>query len=188
MMLLRDHAVILADTGPFCRVAEAGEAHLELAAEYLRANVKVTEDVRKELRRRAGMSKHQRLKRLQLLDVPEGDAVTITDAKMLGQMITILDSRRRLKPGHEDEDRGEVSTVLTAVENGWPVLMDDGFGQKLAAQRGVAVYTTEDLAVEMVAGGHMKALHGYGVYRIVYEGSTRAEFDRRVAALEAQLA
>lgn len=187
MSLIRDCDVILADTGPFCRLAEAGEAHLELAAEYLRANVKIVEDVRKELRRRAEQPKHARLARLDLLEVPEGEAVTVTDGQVLATITTILTKRRKLKPGHENEDRGEVSTALAADANGWPVLMDDGFGKRLAGQRGVPVYTTEDLAVEMVVTKHMKAIHGHGIYRIVYAGSTRAEFDARVAALVATL-
>lgn len=188
MTLVRDLAVILADTGPFCRVAEAGEAHLDLTAEYLRSNVRIVEDVRKELRRRSGQPQHARLTRLELLEVPEGDAITITDSTLLSQINTILERRRKTKPGHANEDRGEVSTALGAQALGYPVLMDDGFGKKLAMQRQVQVFTTEDLAVEMAATGHMKVIHAYGLYRVVYKGSTRADFDARFAALKATLA
>jgi hypothetical protein len=114
MTLARDLPVILADTGPFCRFAEAGEPHLDLAADYLRPNVKIVEDVRKELRHRSSKPEHTRLKRLDLLDVPEGDAITITDRVVLGQIETILARRRTRKPGHKAEDRGEVSTALGA--------------------------------------------------------------------------
>lgn len=90
MTLIRDLPALLADTGPWCRMAEAGEAHLDAAAEYLRANVNVVEDVRRELRRRARTPEHQRLARLQLLDVPEGEAITITDASVLHEIDRIV--------------------------------------------------------------------------------------------------
>lgn len=187
MTLVRDLPVILADTGPFCRLAEAGEAHLDIVAEYLRPNVKIVEDVRKELRNRATKPEHARLTRLDLLDVPEGDAITITDSVVLDQINRILARRRKHKPGHENEDRGEVFTALGAHALGVPVLMDDGFGKNLAVQRGVQVFTTQDLAVEMAATGHMKPIHAFGIFRIVYQGSTKQNFDERVAALKATL-
>ena len=176
MTLIRDLAVILADTGPFCRVAEAGEAHLEMTAEYLRPNVKIVDDVRKELRRRSETPEHSRLGRLKLLDVPEDDAITITDSSVLSQIDTILKRRRKKKPGHEAEDRGEVFTALGAHALGYPVLMDDGYGKKLAVQRQVPVFTTQDLAVEMAATGHMKAIYAYGIYRIVYTGTDQVGY------------
>jgi hypothetical protein len=55
--------------------------------------------------------------------------------------------------------------------------MDDGLGKRLAAQQGVEVFTTQDLAVELAASGVLGSLHAYGIYRIVYQGSTRQEFD-----------
>lgn len=186
-MLIRDLPVILADTGPFCRLAEAGEAHLDMAADYLRPNVKIVEDVRRELRNRSTKSQHKRLARLDILQVPEGDAITITDNVVLSQIDTILTRRRKTKPGHEAEDRGEISTALSAHALGLPVLMDDGFGRSLAAQRGVLVFNTEDLAVEMAATDHMKPIHAFGIYRIVFRGSTRQQFDARVTALKARL-
>ena len=187
MTLISDAPEILADTGPFCRLAAAGEGPLEAAAEYLRPNVRIVEDVRKELRRRSRTPLHARLARLALLDVPEGDAVTITDRSVLADIATILDGRRRSKPGHEDEDRGEVSTALAAAALGWPVLMDDGFGKRLAAQRRVAVFTTQDLAIELAATDRLGARFAFGLYRIVYSGATRTEFDARAAALRRSL-
>jgi hypothetical protein len=187
MTLIRDLVQVLADTGPFCRIAEAGEAHLDAAAEYLRPNVRIVEDVRKELRRRSKTPRHARLKRLGILEVPEGDAITITDRDVLDEIDLILARRRTLKPGHEQEDLGEVSTVLAAQALGWPVLMDDGWGKSLAGRRSVPAFTTQDLAVEMAATGHAKPLFAFGIYRIVYRHSTREDFEAAVAAIQARL-
>ena len=186
MTLIKDLPAILADTGPFCRIAEAGEAHLDVAAEYLKPNVKIVEDVRKELRRRSTKPEHSRLKRLEMLDVPEGDAITISDKIVLGKIDTIL-TRRQTHPGHVDEDRGEVFTALSAQALGMPVLMDDGFGKRLAAARNVPVYTTEDLAVELAAVGALKTIYAHGIYRIVYKNASRQDFEALVAALQATL-
>ena len=117
---------ILADTGPFCRLAEAGEVHLDVAAAYLQANVEVVDDVSRELRRRSTIAVHARLTRLTQLGVPAGDPVTVTDRHLLDRIDTIVDGRRRRKPGHELEDRGEVATALVAAALGVPALMDDG--------------------------------------------------------------
>jgi hypothetical protein len=182
MKRIGEQDVILADTGPFCRLAEAGEAHLDVAARYLEPNVRIVMDVHKELRRRSTVSVHARLTRLELLGVPREEPITMTDKHLLDRIEAILEGRRRRKPGHEGEDRGEVTTALVAAELGVPVLMDDGFGKRLAAQEGVEVFTTQDLAVELAAHGVLGSLHAYGIYRIVYQNSTREEFDRLVDA------
>lgn len=181
MKRIAEQAMILADTGPFCRLAEAGEAHLDAAAHHLEPVVHVVLDVHKELRRRSGVPVHARLTRLQLLGVPRYEPISITDKHLLDRIEAILEGRRRRKPGHEREDRGEVTTALVAADLGVPVLMDDGFGRRLAAQEGVEVFTSQDLAVELAADGVLGTLHAYGIYRIVYANSTRAEFDQLVA-------
>jgi predicted nucleic acid-binding protein len=182
MNRITEQDMILADTGPFCRLAEAGEAHLDAAALYLEPNVQVVIDVHKELRRRSTVSVHARLTRLELLGVPREEPITITDKNLLDRVETILEGRRRRKPGHEHEDRGEVTTALVAADLGVPVLMDDGVGKRLAAQEGVEIFTTQDLAVELAASDALGSLHAYGIYRIVYQNSTHQEFDRLVDA------
>jgi hypothetical protein len=182
MKRIAEQDVILADTGPFCRLAEAGEAHLDAALRYLEPNVRVVMDVRRELRRRSAVPVHARLTRLQLLGVPREEPITITDKRLLNRIETILEGRRRRKPGHEGADRGEVTTALVAADLGVPVLMDDGFGKRLAAQENVEIFTTQDLAVELAARGVLGLLHAYGIYRIVYQDSTRDDFDRLVEA------
>lgn len=148
----------------------------------MQANVEVVDDVSRELRRRSTIAVHARLTRLTQLGVPAGDPVTVTDRHLLDRIDTIVDGRRRRKPGHELEDRGEVATALVAAALGVPALMDDGFGKTLAAREGVPVYTTQDLAVELAARDMLKPIHAYGLYRIVYQNSTRAQFDQFVAA------
>ena len=187
MKLLGEQPSVLADTGPLCRLAEAGEVQLDVAAQYLAPALCVVKDVEVELRRRATFPVHARLKRLELLGLPRHEAVTLTDARLLSRVQTILDGRRRRHPDHEDKDRGEVVTALTAGSLGMPVLMDEGWGKRLARSEGVEVFTTEDLAVELAAVGKLKSLHAYAIFRIVYSNADRSAFDQRVADLAADL-
>ena len=115
MTRIADLEVILGDTGPFCRLAEAGEAHLDVAAGYLKARLQIVMDVHRELRRRATTPAHGRLNRLALLGIPEHEPITITDKFLLERVDTLVEGRRRRKPGHADEDRGEVATALVAA-------------------------------------------------------------------------
>jgi hypothetical protein len=188
MSLIALQNVVLADTGPFCRLAEAGEAPLDVAAEFLRDRVRVVLDVQEELRRRASVPVHGRLQRLQTLGVPVGDPITITDSRMLSRIDTIIEGRRRHKPGHEREDRGEVATALVAADMRVPALMDDGFGKRLAAQEGVDVFTTQDLAVELCARGLLRDIHAYSVYRRVYRNAQHSDFDVLVEAAKVSIA
>jgi hypothetical protein len=58
MKRIAEQDMILSDTGPFCRLAEAGEAQLDAAAHHLEPMVHVVIDVHKELRRRSKSSVH----------------------------------------------------------------------------------------------------------------------------------
>jgi predicted nucleic acid-binding protein len=179
--------VVLADAGPFCRLAEAGETVFDIAAEFLRAKVQIVEDVNRELRRRSGTPAHNRLHRLGVIGVPPTEPISITDSALLSRIETILEGRRALKPGHPLEDRGEIATVLVAASEGLPVLMDDGFGRRFAAREGVAVFTTQDLAIELVARELCKPLHAWPLHRLVNSVATRKEFEEAAAALKANL-
>jgi hypothetical protein len=186
--LIGEQEAVLADTGPLCRLAEAGEVQLDVAAEYLAPVLYVVIDVQKEIRRRATKAEHARLTRLAQLDVPRQEALTITDKDILADIEAILARRRIRYPDHEDKDRGELATALAAHSLGMSVLMDDGWGKKMAASRKVDVFTTQDLAVELAALDKLKAIHAYALYRIVYSDASRAEFDQRVEELKAELA
>jgi hypothetical protein len=177
----------LADSGPFCRLAEAGEAVFDVAAEFLRQKVQIVEDVNRELRRRAETPAHNRLHRLGVLGVPATEPISITDGALLGRIQEILDGRRLLKPGHPLEDRGETVTVLVAASEGLPALMDDGFGRGLAAREGVEVFTTQDLALELAARELCKPVHAFALYRRVNSGATKKEFEEAASVLKAAL-
>jgi hypothetical protein len=177
---IADLEVILGDTGPFCRLAEAGEPHLDIAADYLKPRLQIVMDVQRELRRRAAMPVHARLHRLAQLGVPERDPITITDKYMLERIEEIVEGRRRRKPGHADADRGEVATALVAGAMRVPILMDDGWGKRFAISQGVRVFTTQDLAVELAATQTLTSRFAYGNFRIVYADATRPDFDHRV--------
>jgi hypothetical protein len=178
---------VLADTGPFCRLAEADETAFDVAAEFLRSKVQIVEDVNRELRRRAEAPAHNRLHRLGVLGVPATEPIAITDGALLGRIQEILDGRRRLKPGHPLEDRGEIVTVLVAGSEGLPVLMDDGFGRRLATREGVEIFTTQDLAIELAARELCKPVHAFALYRRVNSGATKKAFEDAAAALKASL-
>lgn len=180
--------VVLADTGPFCRLAEAGEAVFDAATEFLREKVQIVEDVNRELRRRAEAPAHNRLHRLGVLGVPTTEPISITDGALLGRIQEILDGRRLMKPGHPLEDRGEIVTVLVASSEGLPALMDDGFGRRLAASERVEVFTTQDLALELAARELCSPAHAFTLYRRVNSNTAKETFEEVAAALKASLA
>jgi hypothetical protein len=185
--LLGEQPSVLADTGPLCRLAEAGEVQLDVAAQYLAPALNVVKDVEIELRRRATFPVHARLRRLELLGIPRQEAITLTDAQLLSRVQTILDRRRSRYPDHDHKDRGEVVTAVTAGSLGMPVLMDEGWGKRLAQSEGVEIFTTEDLAVELAAVGKLRSLHAFAIFRIVYSNADRSVFDQRVSDLQAEL-
>jgi hypothetical protein len=158
--LIRERPFLLADTGPFCRFAEGQHDQLAALAEYLDDRLWVTQDVAIELSRRAKTEQHRTLAILGWEPkFPRHEPLTITDAKMLQQIEDIVTGRRKIRPGHFMEDRGEVATVLVAKERGWPVLLDERWGRTFAARKEVDVITTEDLCVEMVSAGKLTDNH-----------------------------
>lgn len=188
MKLIGEQKAVLSDTGPLCRLAEAGEVQLDIAAEYLAPVLHVVTDVEKELRHRATKPEHNRLTRLELLGVPRYESVSITDKTILDDIDRVLKRRRERYPDHEDKDRGELVTARAAKALDMAVLMDDGWGKRMAASKDVEIFTTQDLAVELAALDKLKSVHAYGLYRIVYADAARSEFDRRVEELKAELA
>jgi hypothetical protein len=180
--LIRDRRFLLADTGPFCRFAEASSDQLSAMVDYLGDRVWIAQDVALELHRRAQTEQHRRLASLTWEPrFPRGEPLTITDAKLLQQIEDIAAGRLKKRPGHFLKDRGEIATVLLAKERGWPVLLDDTWGQKFAAKKGVEIITTEDLCVEMVVAGKLTEDHAFEVFKRV-RWSPRGDFDGRVAA------
>lgn len=196
MELIADHEIVLADTGPFCRCAECGEAALLAAADHLRPRLRVVGDVARELRRRRTKPPHLLLKNLDTIPLPDADPVLITDAAMLDDIERILKRKRardlKRNPGaeqvHPDADRGEIATALVAAAQGWPVLMDDGFGKNLARERGVQVFTTQDLAAELRCHNLLGESHARVLHDRVYADTEASAFQFRVSAVTTLMA
>jgi hypothetical protein len=179
-MTIAAEPLLLADTGPFCRFAEASDRHVDALSAHLRHNLRITQDVAIEIARLARTT-FPRLKRLQWKEFPAEDPITITDARLLSQIENIVDGRRRHSPGHFLEDRGEIATILVAKQMGCPVLIDERWGKDtFAPRKGVATYSTEDLAIEIVLAGGLTRDQAFDVYRRVYRND-RASFDARLA-------
>jgi hypothetical protein len=182
VLLIAECPCLLADTGPFCCFAEGQHNQLEAMATYLDDRLWVTQDVAIELGRRSRIPKHAALGALSFVPrFPRHEPITITDRRMLQQVDDIIAGRRRRKPGHFMEDRGEVATVLLAKERGWPVLIDERWGTAFATKKGVVTFSTEELCVEMAVSDTLTDDHAYDVFKRVYH-TKRAEFDRRVSA------
>jgi hypothetical protein len=179
-MTIAGHPLLLADTGPFCRFAEASDAHVDALVAYVRHNLRITQDVAIELAR-LGETRFPRLKRLGWNRFPAEDPITITDARLLSQIDNIVEGRRRHSPGHFLEDRGEVATILVAKQLECPILIDDRWGSTFARRKSVATFSTEDLAVEMAQSDRLTPDEAFEVFRRVYHND-RASFEARLTA------
>jgi len=181
-MSIADQSMLLADTGPFCRFAEAGDDAIDALVSYLGDSIRITQDVSIELQRLA-KTQFPRLNRFIWKKFPVEDPITITDKRLLDQIENIVQGRRRHNPGHFMEDRGEVATILIAKALGCPVLIDDRWGkERFAIKKGVLTFSTEDLAVEMAVAGALSEDDAFEVFRRVYN-SPRLTFDTRLAAI-----
>jgi hypothetical protein len=181
-MSIASHALLLADTGPLCRFAEAGDEQVDALVDYLGEALRITQDVNIEVQRLA-KTKFPRLHRLAWKGFPSSDPITITDKRLLDQIENIVQGRRRHSPGHFMEDRGEVATILVAKAIECSVLIDDRWGKDtFAVRKGVPTFSTEDLAVEMASAGALTEDEAYAVFRRVYR-SSRSSFDTRLGAL-----
>jgi hypothetical protein len=177
--MLGGQTLLLADTGPFCRFADAGDEHIDALAEYAQTHIRIVHDVALEIDRLSKTS-HPRLKRLQWIDFPPGEPITITDARLLSQIEDICAGRRRQSPGHFMEDRGEIATILVAKRMNCPVIVDEKWGREIfAPKKNVSVFTTEDIAVDMAVNGNLTDDAAFDVFRRVFHRS-RVQFDIRV--------
>jgi len=180
VLLIGERPFLLADTGPLCRFAEGRHDQLAALTEHLDDRLWIAQDVAIELHHRAQTVEHAALARLSWKPTfPRHEPITITDPRMLQRIEDIVAGRRRRKPGHFMEDRGEVATILLAKDRGWPALLDERWGVSFAASKGVEVVNTENLCIEMVVDGKLTDDHGFEIFKGVYQ-ARRAEFDRRV--------
>lgn len=183
MIRIAHQPVLLADTGPFCRCAEAGQEHLDTAVEYLKPNTQIVQDVARELARRASTEEHSRIVSMAWRSFPRDAPLTITDKRILDQLDNILSGRRRHRPGHDLEDRGEIATVLVAKALGYAVMMDDTWGRNFAVKKGLVVFTTQDLAAELAAENRLTVDQAWEIYWRVFRGSKRRDLVSRIDAL-----
>lgn len=182
-MRIADQPVLLADTGPFCRFADAGDAHVDALVDYVGDTLQITQDVSIEIQRLA-KQRFPRLNRLSWKGFPASDPITITDKRLLDQVENIIEGRRRHSPGHFMEDRGEVATILVAKSMDCPVLIDERWGKEtFATRKGVTTFSTEDLAVEMASVGALSPDDAFAVFRRVYQ-SSRSSFDALLNQLQ----
>jgi hypothetical protein len=142
---------ILLDTGPFCRFCDAGV--LDRFASYLDVRAWITQDVANEIHHR-GKGEHSGLRTLQWTEppFPRNPPIALTGAHF--KQAERIHARKRQADDPLFADLGEITTVVAAVARGGSaVMIDDRFGRRLAAQRGLPLYSTADLAVEMTAAG-----------------------------------
>lgn len=171
---------ILLDTGPFCRFCEA-DALKGLAA-YLGARAWITQDVANELHYR-GKREHGGLRMLQWEDpsFPRNEPIVLTGGH--AKQAALIHARKQRPGDPPHADLGEITTVVAAVLRGRSaVLIDDRFGRRLAEQRGVPLYSTADLAVEMTATEFIDAALGWRIFRSVFHGERRKFEDALAAA------
>lgn len=186
-MAIREREILLADTGPFCRFCEAGAKHLATMMDFLGGRLRITREVELEIHRHITTGAFPGLAALRWrADFPSGDDVlTITDKHVLAQAEQIVAGQQRRRPGksHFMADRGEVETILVAKQLGVPVLIDERWGKEtFAPSKKVAVYSSEQLALEIAAEGLLTEDEAYDVFERVYH-RPRADFDRELASL-----
>lgn len=189
MALVRDQPSVLADTSFFCRFAQS-----MLAAEplrYLGSRLASTIEVIAELDHHVRSGAHPGLTSIQRRNPPwfDGDPVVLTDdelqtANALASGWRRLEARRTGVTRHERADLGEASTIVAAAARGSAVILDEGKAKKHAEARGLTVFTTQDVVVEMVVFGDLKPRPAFPVFQHVYAGSTQQQFDEAVKALK----
>lgn len=84
-----------------------------------------------------------------------------------------------LKPGDEvTAHLGEIFTVLGACHFGVPlVITDDSDGRRLAAEEGIPVINSGELACEMVCQGRLREGDAWAIYRKSKKKAKRPKFE-----------
>jgi predicted nucleic acid-binding protein len=149
-LAIRQQAV-LADTSPFCRLAESGVC--ELLADYLAARLHLTSWVIAELEHRARQPRHAQLK--------------------------ALESRGHARD--ERANLGEATTIIAARQHSWALLLDEGRARTYAEHKGLTVLSTQDLVVELAAAGRLGQRRAQQIYQRVYRSATAAAFTHALA-------
>lgn len=192
MPLVRDQSLVLADTSFFCRFAQSMLASEPL--KYLGSSLATTIEVVAELDRHVRSGEHPGLKGLGDRDPPWYDAepVVLSDAELqtanaLAEGWRRLAERRTGVALHHRADLGEASTIVAAQARGCAVILDEGKAKKHAQAKGLTVFTTQDVVIEMVAVDRLKPRPAFLVYQHVYAGSTLQDFESAVEVLRSRI-
>ncbi len=192
MALAARQAAVLADTSPFCRFAESGVC--ELLVDYLAGRLHLTSWVIAELEHRARQPAHAQLRALEGREPPwvSTPPVTLTAdelkrASALAEGWRSLQERRSGVARDERANLGETTTIIAAQRNGWAVLLDEGRARTYAERSGLTVLSTQDLVVEMAAGGALTERRAQIVYTRVYNDATAAGFAQALTDARAEL-
>jgi hypothetical protein len=174
-------AAVLADTSPFCRFAESGVC--ELLVDYLAGRLHLTSWVIGELEHRARQPAHAQLRALEGREPPwvanppvKLGPEELKRASVLAEGWRSLQERRTGAPRDERANLGETSTIVAAERHGWAVILDEGKARTYAQRRGLVVFSTQDLVVEMAGAGVLAERRARIAYQRVYREATAAAF------------
>ncbi len=162
----------------FC---QAGIGCARAMARYLGDRVHMVEDVHTELRR---LSEDLPALGALLEDWPP-NPIRKLDLDLKAEVATAIKARH--VPGqHRNEDRGEIATVLYAIQQrvageAFGVITDDGYGKALARDRGLELVTTPELAIAMVRAAALTEKDGRRVWQRCVSRRSWNQFDRALA-------
>lgn len=183
MELIRDAEVVVVDAGPFFRFGDTGLLTDFVA--YLDGKTRLSREVERELLRNAENDDYAFLRLLGHLSPP----LEVVDLSPQGlEELTDRVSAARNPSDHPDEHKGEIATVLVAVELGQAlVLCDDRLGKGLAKQKACPRLSTVQVAAEMVAAGAISHQRGIDVFSVSAGGTAPQHFANAVKQAEAAL-
>jgi predicted nucleic acid-binding protein len=184
---------IIADTSPFCRFAEAGVC--EQFIDFYGQRLYITPQVTAELEHRATRPEHAALQAIARGNPPwVPNACLSLNEEEFRRADVLAEGWRKQhfkKTGHERDKRanlGEATSIVACQRYGGQLILDDGEPKRFAAAKGLSVITTEDVIIEMTAGGVFGATRGFITWGRVYGKSDRAEFEAALEAYRARLA
>jgi len=171
-----DWSRVVLDASPFFRFGSAGYL-IELMA-YLGSKAAISREVEKELLRNARNDEYAFLRSLQHIQPP----IEVIDLSTRSAEELLDRARAARKPGdHPDMHKGEISTVLLAVE--LPdslVVCDDRLGKRLSEKKEIPRLSTPQLAAEMVAVSELAREAGREIFAASAGGADPQHFDNTI--------
>lgn len=171
-----DWSRVVLDAGPFFRFGSTGYL-LDLVA-YLGAKAAISREVEKELLRNARSDEYAFLRALRHVQPP----VEVIDLSSRSAEELLDRARAAREPGdHPDMHKGEISTVLLAVELGEAlVVCDDRLGKRLSKKKMISRLSTPQLAAEMVAVSELSHEVGAEIFVASAGGADPQHFENTV--------